>query len=378
VIYLEDFQAIAFRGIKDLKIKDIGNINLIVGDNNSGKTSVLESMMLLRNVKEFSNILNVIRLRDNNFYSPFRMSTFDNFLYMFNPEENEKHIAVEGKIKRKKVGMNMTGTLENVMVDYNEISERNRKVNGRNNSEAIYEESEIAEFQGKINSYVGKSELETEEFKINQYTRLMGVRVSRPSLIEIVYVSPTEHTSGNVFSRIVKNDSYKEIVLKVIRIFDENIEDMLYLKNEQTSRPIECLKHKKLGIMPLATYGDGIKKALLLANSIVKAANGILLVDEIETAIHAKYYDDIFKFVIKACIQFNIQLFATTHSIEAVDGFLATQYNSEKEIYDEDAQDLIRVITFRKNIEMNKTDSRVLTGKEVFENRSNFGFEVRL
>lgn len=378
MIYLEEFQTIAFRGIKDLKIKNIGNINLIVGDNNSGKTSVLESIMLLRNVKEFSNLLHVIRLRDNNFFSPFRMNTFDNFMYMFNPEENEKYMAVDGKIKGKRVGMNMTGTIENVMVDYNEINERNRRIRGKNDPEAIYEESEIAEFQGKINSYIGKSELGTEEFKFNQYTRLTGVRVSRPSLIEIVYVSPTEHTSGNVFSRIVKNDDYKEIVLTVIRIFDENIEDMLYLKNEQTSRPIECLKHKKLGIMPLATYGDGIKKVLLLANSIAKAANGILLVDEIETAIHAKYYDDIFRFIIKACIQFNIQLFATTHSIEAVDGFLATQYNAEKEIYDEDSRDLIRVITFRKNMEKKKTDTRVLTGKEVFENRSNFEFEVRL
>lgn len=378
MIFLSEFQAIAFRGIRNLSIQNLGHINLIVGDNNSGKTSVLESIMLLRNVKEFSNVLNVVRLRENNFFSPYRLSTFDNFLFLFDPKENEKYIAVEGKIKSKKVGMNVTGALETVMVDYNEINTHYSISSRRSNMKDIYEEKEIAEFQGKINSYIGKSEIETEEIRFNPSTRVSGVKVSKPSLLDIVYVAPTEHTSVNVFSRIMRNESYKEIVLNVVRIFDEDIEDILYQKNEQTARPIECIKHKYLGIMPLATYGDGIKKVLLLANSIAKAINGILLVDEIETAIHVKYYDDIFKFVIKACRQFDIQLFATTHSGEAVDGFLATQYNTQNEIYDEENQDLIRVITFRKNMEKNKTDARVLTGKEVFENRNNFGFEVRL
>ena len=377
MIFLSEFQAIAFRGIRDLQIQNLSHINLIVGDNNSGKTSVLESIMLLRNVEEFSNVINVVRLRDN-LYSPFRSSTFDNFLYLFDPKDEEKYIAVEGKIKRKKIGMNMTGMLEMVMVDFNEINSH-YSISGRRNSiKDIYEEKEIAEFQGKINSYIGNSYIETEEINFNPYTRVTGVKVSKPSILDIIYVAPTEHTGGNVFSRIIKNDSYKEIVLKVIQIFDKDIEDILYQKNEQTSRPIEYIKHKNLGNMPLATYGDGIKKVLLLANSIAKAANGILLVDEIETAIHVKYYDDIFKFVIKACMQFNIQLFATTHSSEALDGFLDTQYNTLDEINNEENEDMIRVITFRKNKEKNKTDARVLTGKEVFDNRNNFGFEVRL
>lgn len=378
MIYLSEFQAIAFRGIRNLSIQNLGHVNLIVGDNNSGKTSVLESIMLLRNVKEFSNVLSVVRLRDNNFYSPYRLNTFDNFLYLFDPNENEKYIAVEGKINRKRIGMNITGIIETVMVDYNEIKAHYFSSSRRDSIKDIYEEKETAEFQGKINSHIGKNENETEDIKFNPFTRVSGVRVSKPSLLDIVYVAPTEHISGNVFSRIMRNDSYKDIVLNVIRIFDENIEDILYQKNEQTARPIECIKHRYLGVMPLATYGDGIKKVLLLANSIAKAANGILLVDEIETAIHVKYYDDIFKFVIKACMQFNIQLFATTHSSEAVDGFLATQEYEQNELLNGMNQDFIRIITFRKNKEKNKTDARVLTGKEVFDNRNNFGFEVRL
>jgi predicted ATPase len=33
-----------FRGLRDLELKDLGRINLLVGINNSGKTSVLEAL----------------------------------------------------------------------------------------------------------------------------------------------------------------------------------------------------------------------------------------------------------------------------------------------------------------------------------------------
>ena len=377
MIFLKNFSVKQFRGIRDLSVDKLGDVNLIVGDNNSGKTSVLEAIMLLRNTSAFSNILNVVRLRDNGFFSPFRLSTFDNFLYMFYPESEQKIIEVGGNINDKDVGVKISGTVENVLVDISEMRERNRRVHEIHDSGIVYEETETAEFQGTIESRNGK-DVSSEAIHFNAFTTLSGMRVSKPETVEIVYVSPTDHTNGNVFSKIVKNDDYKNIVLHVIQIFDEDIEDILYIKNEQTSRPIECLKHKKLGIMPLATYGDGIKKVLLLANSIAQAAGGILLVDEIETAIHSRYYDDIFKFIIKSCQQFKIQLFATTHSIEAVDGFLATQCDEERENYRVDKEDVIRVVTFRQNSEKNKTDARVLTGKEVFENRKNFEFEVRV
>lgn len=377
MVFLKNFSINQFRGIHGLNVKGLGDINLIVGDNNSGKTSVLEAIMLLRSTSAFSNILNVVRLRDNGFFSPFRLSVFENFLYMFNPESDEKNIEVEGLIGDTSVGIKVSGTIENVLIDMSELRDRHKNAHAMQGSSVIYDEAEVAEFQGIISSKIG-DDVSNEEIRFNEYTRLTGMRASKPESIEIVYVSPTDHTNGNVFSKVVKNDDYKDIVLHVIKIFDDDIEDILYIKNEQTSRPIECLKHKKLGIMPLATYGDGIKKVLLLANSIASAAGGILLVDEIETAIHARHYDDIFKFVIKACKQFHIQLFATTHSIEAVDGFLATQCDADKENYIEDSEDVIRVVTFRKNVEKNRTDARVLSGKEVFENRKNFDFEVRL
>ena len=84
------------------------------------------------------------------------------------------------------------------------------------------------------------------------------------------------------------------------------------LKNENTNRPIECVKHKELGIMPLSSYGDGIKKVLSIASGIARAVNGVLLIAAVEKAIRARYLEDIFRFIASACRTFGAQVFSTS------------------------------------------------------------------
>ena len=90
MIYLSKYHVESFRGITDLELEDLGDINLILGDNNCGKTSFLESLMLLKNIDDFSNVLRVSRIRSLNYYYPNRLSAFNSFLYMFNPNQTPK------------------------------------------------------------------------------------------------------------------------------------------------------------------------------------------------------------------------------------------------------------------------------------------------
>ena len=73
----------------------------------------------------------------------------------------------------------------------------------------------------------------------------------------------------------------------------------------------------------------------------------------------------------KACRQFDIQLFITTHNIEAFDALLATQaYDQQQE------QDDITVLTLKKT--QKRTLIRNMLGREVSRNREAFDFEVRV
>jgi hypothetical protein len=292
-------------------------------------------------------------------------SVYDSFLCMFPHDGSELKIEVEGICNSEKILCQISGKQERVLLDAKELD---RAVLRQN--EGLSGELETDVFNGDIVSMFG-NETRQESISINRYSRVSGTPSSVKDKFNIVYVAPFEHLRGNVLSQIVRNESYKNICLKALQLFDQNIENLMILRSDVGNRPVEYIKHRKLGNMPLATYGDGIKKVLVLANAIAGAAGGVLLIDEIETAIHKKYYDDIFRFVIKACKAFNVQVFITTHSLEAIDGILATSdYDAQ------DEEDDIKVVTLKR--ENDSTFSRVLPGREVFTNREAFGFEVRL
>ena len=360
---IKSFQIDGFRGIRNLSVERLNKVNLIVGDNNSGKTSVLEALQLLRNPSQVSNLYRVARFRDNLF--PIGIAPlYENVLCLFPHAEKQLSLGVSAQFDNQPVGCFISGEQTRILIDVTEI-------NGTYLRKAeMLGESEADQFQGII-EYVNGAQKGETPFQINTYSKSSGAAIARKDTIKMAYVSPCDHLRGNIISQIIRNEGYKEICIRALRLFDEEIEDILILKSTVGVRSVDYIRHRSLGIMPLATFGDGIKKVLVLANAIAQAKNGVLFIDEVETAIHKKYYDEIFRFIVKACAAFNVQTFITTHSIEAVDGLLATQDYIEQTVMDD-----ISVITIKRA--NGQTYSRVLTGREVAADREAFGFEVRL
>lgn len=354
-----------FRGIHNLKIDHFNRINLFVGDNNCGKTSVLEALQLFRTSELLGNIYSIARQRESIFWMNSN-SIYENFICMFPHDGSSLEICVSGVCDDKDMEFRIRGKEKQILIDAKDF-ERSFV---REHANWLTADSKTEEFEGMI-SYQYGNHVKEESMKLNRLTGISGTPVSESDEIKIIYVAPFEHLKGSVLSQIIKNDGYKAICLKALQLFDADIEDMMIFKSDISNRPVEYLKHKKLGNMPLSTFGDGIKKVLVLSNAIAKAAGGILLIDEIETAIHKKYYDEIFRFIVKTCKAFDVQAFITTHSLEAIDGLLATQDYEEQK-----TEDSISVVTLKR--EDQNTYSRVLSGREVAQNREDFGFEVRL
>ena len=359
-----------FRGIHDLLLENLNHINIIAGDNNSGKTSVLEAMLLLRNPKDFNNILRIARMRDLN--TPASTATvYESFINLFPRSASPSEILLDGVCLNGSVVIRLLGEQKSIMIAPEDLYQYLPQPLRKNRIKDFSAGTETAAFMGELEVVINEAH-ERSAIEYHAHSRVTGREIDKNNYLDIVYLSPTDHVRGNVFDSIVRDDIYKEICLNVLRLFDKEILDILYQRNEETNRPVEYVRHAALGNMPLSTYGDGIKKVLSLANGIARAANGVLLIDELETAIHSKYYDDIFRFIVKACKQFQVQAFITTHSIEAIDGMLATQD------YGTNDMDDLSVITVSKEPGSKRTYSRVLSGRRVYTNREEFGFEVRL
>lgn len=356
----------SFRGLTNVGFYGLCDVNIIAGDNNSGKTSLMEALCLLRKPGDFYNVIKVARMRDN---SPFSgIMLYENFISLF--PKNRPHIALHAVGVEDEVHLDIFGEEGKTYVDP-EMYSYSRMQNPKDEIPT----HEISEFAGELKAWVNGRSFR-DEIHFNPYMKPSYMSFENKRMrdeINLIYLSPLSHVQGNVFNQIIRNKEYKRICIELLQLFDKDIVDLLYLKNENTARAVEYVEHRKLGAMPLTTYGDGIKKALSLANGIASASGGILLIDEIETSINHKYYNDIFSFVIMACRQFDVQLFITTHSIEAIDGLLGTQMYDRRNGYDP-----ISVVTVRKDPVSNIVRTRSLTGREVYENRERFGFEVRL
>lgn len=370
--YFKELNVKAFRGINNLHVKDLKDINIIVGDNNVGKTSILEAIQLFRDYS-FYNVLKIINGRGKRLQS----SLFQGFLNVFPKNQEQLEIEVDATIKEKIYKFNLSGMAVMTLLDIEDLPDSyslRRKKEEYERADKQLLSTEVMQFNGVITAGGMMTNLFNEEkhpIVYNPYSRPGEYIKDRSFFLKIVYLSPIDYMLNDVFNAIIKNDKYKEICLKVLQIFDDDIDDIFYLKEDNRPLPSEYIRSKKNGNLPLTSYGDGIKKILSIANGIAQAHNGILLIDELENAIHAKYYDEIFNFIIKAVKQFNVQLFITTHSIEALDGLLSTQN------YEQNNEEMISVITLRKDDDTGDTLSRTLNGKEVKKDREDFEFEVR-
>lgn len=375
-IHIESLQIEQFRGIQQLSISHLNHINLIAGDNNCGKTSFLEALLLLRNPGDFTNTLRIARMRDN-LVMYGGASAYESLLTLFPHrsmvEETTQMIALQARCDGVDVLYSLQGKVQNIMLDVEE-----QKGLFRYSARELYRAkdsfpSECQAFQGKLLVGIGNNQRQ-QDISFHEYSPVSGRDIASDRFLNIIYLTPFDHLQGGLFSRILKNESYKDLCVSILQLFDPGITDILLLKNEINNRPIECVKHKDLGTMPLSTYGDGIKKVLSIASGIAKAVNGVLLIDEVETAIHSHYFEEIFRFIASACRKFNVQVFITSHSIEAIDGFLSIE-DYTKATEDEDS---ISVVTLKKDLQSFRSYARVLSGRHVYQNREQFGFEVRL
>ena len=115
-IHIENLKIEQFRGIRQLSVPHLNHINLIVGDNNCGKTSFLEALLLLRDPGDFTNTLRIARMRDSlAMYGG--ISAYESLLTLFphssNEEETARMLSPAGSLQRRGHPLFAGGQCEN-------------------------------------------------------------------------------------------------------------------------------------------------------------------------------------------------------------------------------------------------------------------------
>lgn len=122
-------------------------------------------------------------------------------------------------------------------------------------------------------------------------------------------------------------------VIDAMRLVEPSIERLTFVEppvrrsaDGAMARPavrLPMVKREGREIEPLRALGDGIVRLLELTLALVNVPGGMLLVDEIENGVHYQVQPDLWRQVFTVAAALDVQVFAATHSWDCIAAFQA-------------------------------------------------------
>ena len=137
---------------------------------------------------------------------------------------------------------------------------------------------------------------------------------------------------GSLWDEIALTDGEKDVV-EALRIIDPKIFAVSMVGGETRSRARTAIvraKHIPRPV-PLRSFGDGMNRLFAIVLSLINASGGLLLVDEFENGLHHAVQLDAWRMIFRLAHTLDVQVFATSHSWDAVDSFQKAAADSPEE-----------------------------------------------
>ena len=327
-----------FRGINNCTIDKLGkHVNLFVGRNNCGKTSVLDAIFLLTGMSNADLIRRINILREYR-YSDFTNLAVLNF-YNFDITKNINLQCDEDTTTKRELIISpiIDEDLNNIKIDSisnqteNKIIKLELKFSKREGALTNTEYVSIGEDDNNIES------IESSEKKSNRKqnsTNFPQFKITKPDRykesIDCVFLNSKYSLTieNKTLSSIIENKQ-KDIIINSLNRIDSKITDIAIIGNNVL---IDVGLNK---LIPLEVLGDGIRKLLTIITAIYKCKDGIVLIDEIDNGLHYSSMSVLWDTILYSAKEFNVQIFATTHNIDSLKALKSvleiTEYISEQE-----------------------------------------------
>lgn len=304
-----------YRGLNAFGLNRLGRVNLLVGTNNSGKTSILECIELLRAAGSPSVFTSILGRRGEWSYdSDDNRPPLVDISHLFSNRDLDGTISIEAERAANALSHGWNDKVA-MSVQHPRIGELELE-----NPEFLEEEDEFflsvkwsaidEEFRTGI----------TSEGFMTSSRRFFRPRNDPDQPVQFI------RTNGmmaldimRLFDDIVLTDS-EEYVTQALRIIEPGIERIASVNLERRPFPREgpsgiYLKLSNVAQrVPIGSAGDGMWRMLGLALALANAKNGVILVDEIDTGLHYSVMMDMWRMVVERSAAQNTQVFATTHS----------------------------------------------------------------
>ena len=319
-----------FRSLADFEVAKLGRVNLIVGKNNSGKSSVLEALRI------------------------YAGNAHQELLEKIAQGHDEKHFLD----KNVKEGIEVSLPYEDLFTGRKFPKEDKPIVIGENeNALKIYHvyrvEKDYIATDEEGNKETIKSPVSITYLELTEHRRILGegllIKKKGDAVnIDFNVISPDFRrfaTVGNPLpcsfiptQLIAMNElasdwdsialtEAEETVKDAMKIILPKFENLIFVNDSpygesKAIRRIAKVKIKGLSHpVPLNSLGDGMLRILQIVLKIFSAKGGFFLIDEFENGLHYTVQEKIWELLFDMAEKLDIQVFATTHSWDCIESF---------------------------------------------------------
>ncbi len=257
-----------FRGFSSLKLSGLQRVNLVVGRNNSGKTSLLEAVALVARAEMFDSLPNLLRNTTGNVDERY-------FKWLLKDGGTDLIARFHAS------GDNYSRTIR--LLPFAAGPGQNEKSVSQRNS-------------------------------IHCVARIGGSDIAC-SIVSVEHRPPAEIVK--LYANAVKNKGGEEMIELLARKVDERIRKIRVYPFDDGNHIMVDMGLSQM--LPLSQVGQGINRIIAMFSELVGQRPRVCLIDEVENGIHHSMLEEIWTGLAVAAEELDIQLFITTHSHECIE-----------------------------------------------------------
>lgn len=317
--HLETLTIRGFRGLEHVDFPRFGRINLLVGRNDVGKTSVLEAVFLAAG---FAELPLPVAIQNNRKHL---VRDFRDLLLLFHRRRGDVAIEFDATTSVGRRSLRIAAEPTSGVVDQ-DVHPSSKAVNGDASPVGHASYSSKPSIQYALRYTATLASKQSSE-STQRYTGTLSVADGQVALAD------------DPGSARLRNETIPAtILLPNMEYGNKSIADVVVAKKDD--RLIECLLAINPDVAAIAVGGDttyvdiGLDRMVpigMCGNGLVRGAHilsvcllddvRIVLIDEIGNGLHHSAIESVLTAIITMCEQQDIQVFLTTHSLEVMQCF---------------------------------------------------------
>lgn len=317
-----------YKNLKELSLHSLAPVNLVVGRNNVGKSTLLEAISIyMANGSDewLKTILDIRGKLVNVDYAKGEADAnrilLDHYSSLFNGYNKDF-------LDSSAISIGEEDDLLKIRLVH--IAERTIK-----NADG-FEMQEYASYaaadslsESSSHQYVGDGLEVSSPYSLKTlipFFKLRGLNNAKERMpFEYIMVQEFQRKRNvALFDKISLSDKEGYIV-DALRIIEPRIDRLNFLnENEYSNVRVPFVTLKDTGQrFRLSSMGDGINRILSIILAMVNCKDGVFLLDEFETGLHYSVQTKLWEIIFMLSEKLNVQVFVTSHSRDCIDSFVA-------------------------------------------------------